>query len=335
MATSTTALSSNEIAGMRLRRPVRDLGEQDARLSGIWSPGFSEQEISLHVHELFLTDPEAYLKFCPVNQASIEHWRGLIQTALDGYQASTILDIGSGGGVSVFPAVALFPAAQVVATDLALPLLSELRNLARRDRIGSLHILQMNAEDMVIADAQADLVMGANILHHAYSLETMFAEIRRVLRPGGKAVFWEAFENGAQLLSALFDTWLEMSPHQSEPLSPQMINSLESYLRDIERRVGRNKSAQFLADADDKWIFTAGHLRDLAKTADFTGCALRNIYGSHDVIRVLGDHELRRKGHSYEELPAWAQTKLLAAQARCSADFLAENPFCCSIVLTA
>ena len=86
---------------------------------------------------------------------------------------------------------------------------------------------------------------------------------------------------------------------------------------------------------DDKWIFTYSQLRDLAANAGFSSCDPRNIYGPQNVVRTLADHELRRKGHAWEELPEWARQKLLQTEARFSPDCLNENPFCCAIVLTA
>jgi ubiquinone/menaquinone biosynthesis C-methylase UbiE len=47
-----------------------------------------------------------------------------------------------------------------------------------------------NAEDMSLPDASFDLVFGSGILHHLV-LEKALSEICRVLRPGGKAIFFE------------------------------------------------------------------------------------------------------------------------------------------------
>ncbi len=47
-----------------------------------------------------------------------------------------------------------------------------------------------NAEAMDFADASFDLVYGSGIIHHL-DLEKSFSEISRVLRPGGRALFWE------------------------------------------------------------------------------------------------------------------------------------------------
>jgi SAM-dependent methyltransferase len=48
----------------------------------------------------------------------------------------------------------------------------------------------MNAEGLAVADNAFDLVCGTGILHHL-DLETALAEIARVLRPNGRAIFIE------------------------------------------------------------------------------------------------------------------------------------------------
>ena len=48
----------------------------------------------------------------------------------------------------------------------------------------------MNAEAMSFQDASFDVVYGAGILHHL-DLARASADIARVLRPGGRALFWE------------------------------------------------------------------------------------------------------------------------------------------------
>jgi SAM-dependent methyltransferase len=50
--------------------------------------------------------------------------------------------------------------------------------------------LRMDAENLDFADSAFDLVFGRGIIHHL-DLERSFASISRVLRPGGRAIFWE------------------------------------------------------------------------------------------------------------------------------------------------
>ena len=49
---------------------------------------------------------------------------------------------------------------------------------------------EMNAEALVLPDDSFDLVCGTGIIHHL-ELHTAFAEVARVLKPSGRAVFYE------------------------------------------------------------------------------------------------------------------------------------------------
>jgi ubiquinone/menaquinone biosynthesis C-methylase UbiE len=324
------------LGGLRLRRDVQDLGMIDARLEGILSPGYSECEIGNHIHGVFLEHADQYLSFCPINRTLIDHWKELIRTAIGAEAAidgRRIIDIGSGGGTTVFPMLELLPRSQIFATDLSLPLLAQMRNLARRDGYDRLAILQMNAEDMVFADQQADIVMGAHVLHHALSLGQVFREIRRVLRPNGMAVFWEPFEDGAQILANLFDLWMEMDRYQAEHISSGLIQAMLAFSGDLDRRKGRIKPPEVLVTLDDKWYFTKQFIKDLAAEAGFARCEIHNIYGSYNVVWNMADHELRRWGYGVQVVPQWARDKLLAVQARMSDDYLNAHSFSASIVM--
>ncbi len=326
-----------QLRDLQLRREIRDLGTVDPHLEGILSPGYCDSEVSNHIHEEFLAKADQFLTFCPIDRPLIEHWKGLIRAAIGSYLADgplTMLDIGSGGGTSVFPMLELLPNARVFAMDLSLPLLAQLRNRAQRDGLADrLTVMQMNAEDVVFSDGQADIIMGANILHHAVSPEQILAEIRRVLKPSGVAVFWELFEGGAQFLAGLFDIWLEMNKHCSESLPPGMENAMLTFIADLDRRKGRTKPAEVLATLDSKWYFTRPFLEDVAGEAGFSRCEIRNVYGAHNVVWQMADHELRRWGFGLDGAPLWAREKLLAIQGRFSDDYLDENPFSCSIVM--
>ncbi len=331
------ATPSPAIGQVRLVREVHDLGDIDPRLQGILSPGYSDSEVRRHIHDLFLAKAEQFAAFCPIDRPLIEHWKDLIRAAIGPYLSKdleTVLDIGSGGGTSVFPMLELLPNARVFASDLSLPLLAQLRNYARREGCGErLTVMQMNAEEIVLADAQADVVMGANVLHHAVSLEATLREIRRVLKPGGVAVFWEPFEAGAQINAGIFEILLEGDKARREKLPAGMTEAMRSFIADVQRRRGRSKPKEVLLALDDKWYFSERWLRDLAGSAGFASCSIKSCYGTHNVVWLMLKHELARAGFDADQLPRWAREKVLEVQDRYSDDWLANNIYEAAIVL--
>jgi SAM-dependent methyltransferase len=217
---------------------------------------------------------------------------------------------------------------------LSLPLLAQLRNRARADKLSDrLTVMQMNAEDMVFADGQADIITGANILHHAVSPQRVLAEIRRVLRASGAAVFWEGFEGGAQIIAAIFDVLIEANEVRREKLPEGMPHAMRSFIADLVRRRGRSKPLEVLHSLDDKWYFTRSWISDLASAAGFSRYRIVSCYHTHNVVWVMVRHELLRFGYSADLLPGWAQEKILSIQDRYSEDWLSENLFEAAIVL--
>lgn len=100
-----------------------------------------------------------------------------------------ILDLGSGAGVaSTYFAL---QQASVVPVDISFGMLSRAQLLARRYCVeGRVHPCRAVAEFLPFRGGSFDAVYGYGILHHADLLLTL-REVRRVLRPAGKAVFIE------------------------------------------------------------------------------------------------------------------------------------------------
>jgi SAM-dependent methyltransferase len=98
-----------------------------------------------------------------------------------------VLDYGCGHGMA---AVVLARAgAAVSAFDLSGGYVSEARARARANDV-ALHLVQADGQRLPFADGTFDRVWGCAILHHL-DLPRAGRELRRVLRPGGLAVFCE------------------------------------------------------------------------------------------------------------------------------------------------
>jgi ubiquinone/menaquinone biosynthesis C-methylase UbiE len=59
-------------------------------------------------------------------------------------------------------------------------------------------IYQMNLEDLQFDDSSFDLVTLSNSLHHLENVQAVFAELLRVLKPGGLLMINEMYKDGEQ-----------------------------------------------------------------------------------------------------------------------------------------
>jgi SAM-dependent methyltransferase len=97
------------------------------------------------------------------------------------------LDYGCGHGMAAV--VMARRGARVTAFDLSAGYVAEARDRAAANG-ARVHFLQADAERLPFADASFDRVWGNAVLHHL-DLPVAARELRRVLRPGGVAVFCE------------------------------------------------------------------------------------------------------------------------------------------------
>lgn len=80
--------------------------------------------------------------------------------------------------------------ARVLGIDISEQAIERARSSTPQRSDGRLRFLREDAESLSFPDASFDLVCGTGILHHL-DLARAIAEVRRVLRPGGKAIFYE------------------------------------------------------------------------------------------------------------------------------------------------
>ena len=102
---------------------------------------------------------------------------------LDGRAPARILDVGAGPGPSVAALRARFARSEIIALDLALPMLQLARK--RGGWLRPARALCADARALPLADASIDVLLSNLCLQWVEDLPAVFAEFRRVLRPGG------------------------------------------------------------------------------------------------------------------------------------------------------
>lgn len=99
-----------------------------------------------------------------------------------------VLDVGSGSGTDTLIAARLVgPQGKVLALDMTAAMLDKLRRNIALAGAGNVEPLEGNAESIPLPDASVDVVTSNGVLNLIPDKPKTFAEIFRVLRPGGRA----------------------------------------------------------------------------------------------------------------------------------------------------
>jgi SAM-dependent methyltransferase len=128
--------------------------------------------------------------------AYARHWHGplagvqgeLLTLAAPAH-GEAVLDVACGAGVvSVAAANAVGPAGRVLGVDLAEAMVQAARQRAQSLGLGQVSFERMDAEQLALPDAGFDVALCALGLMYVPDPEAALRELRRVLRPGGRAV---------------------------------------------------------------------------------------------------------------------------------------------------
>lgn len=99
----------------------------------------------------------------------------------------TVLDIGSGAGIDCFIASQkVGPAGKVIGLDMTPAMLETARRNARKGDYTNVEFRQGEAESMPVDDGSVDWVISNCVINLSPAKEKVFAEINRVLKPGGR-----------------------------------------------------------------------------------------------------------------------------------------------------
>jgi SAM-dependent methyltransferase len=111
------------------------------------------------------------------------------------------IDVGCGGGHVSYRLAA--HAGSVVAYDLTEAMLDAVAAEASARGLSNIVVWQGAAERLPFADATFDMVASRFSAHHWRDLDTGLREARRVLAPGGRALFIDSVSPGAPLLDTV------------------------------------------------------------------------------------------------------------------------------------
>jgi SAM-dependent methyltransferase len=217
----------------------------------------------------------------------------------------SVLDIGSGGGSSVFAAAKLLANAEIVASDISPQLLTKITTFVEKqdDLKTRIAAVCFDLHNQVFKNSQFDIILGMAILHHLVSPLDALKNVVKSLKDEGKIILVEPLEGGHLALLTLYDQILcTLKLLKSED---SRLSSLIKALRlDYQARMGVPNIQAWTPHLDDKWVFGEAYLQDLCRELDLTSI---QIYPAQPRTEFLFEESFRSllsdSGNSNLQIP--------------------------------
>ena len=142
-----------------------------------------------HIHDLEISDhpPGTPGFFADLDQYHFEKLHHLLELIhFDEWKGKDVLDVGCGAGVEVVRFARA--GARVTGVDIAESAIALARQNVQQQGL-SARLEVADGEHLPFADASFDLVFAHGVVQYTGDDQAMVAEVHRVLRPGGLAVF--------------------------------------------------------------------------------------------------------------------------------------------------
>jgi arsenite methyltransferase len=186
-------------------------------------------------------------------------------TALsDVREGDTVLDLGSGAGLDLLLAARkVGPAGRVIGVDMTDEMIERARRNVARAGAGNVEVRKGLIEDLPVESSSVDWVISNCVINLSPDKPRVFAEIARVLRPGGRMLVSDLVAEGLPAWvrenSALHASCIGGATSQDEYLAGLRASGLV----DVEARSSHAYDAEQLSELI---------LSDLPEGARATGC---------------------------------------------------------------
>lgn len=196
-----------------------------------------------------------------------------------------VVDLGCGTGAALQSLQTHYPAAKIIALDLAEAMLHQARShFASMDNASAFSPIQADAERLPFADQSLDVVYSNLVVQWCGSIPNLVKEIARVLKPGGQLIF---------------STLLERSLHELKSAWKQV---------DTNVHVNHFHSAQEWRNALDQYFVLDSFANDLhiewfdelkALTRSIKGIGAKNLNAGRPV-GLSGRQRIQAFAQAYE-----------------------------------
>lgn len=191
-----------------------------------------------------------------------------------------VLEIGSGTGQLTWGLARKLPFKTVNACDISSKFLDGVRsNLLNQPGDSHVNYYACDANNLPFKKNSFDLVVGHSVLHHFIDYDKTIRQAFDLLRPGGKAMFYEPVLQGKAIIAFFADLMLRIEKRVAKPtLTPEDIGKIERMNRHILKAKWIGNDRERLMKIEDKYVFDISGMRKLAKEIGYRGYAYSNFY---------------------------------------------------------
>jgi ubiquinone/menaquinone biosynthesis C-methylase UbiE/DNA-binding transcriptional ArsR family regulator len=137
-------------------------------------------------------------------------WKALSEMLMRLLPPLVIADVGAGEGT--LSLMLAQRAKRVIAVDSSEKMVEHGRDLVERNGLKNVEYRMGDMEELPIGDAEVDMVLMHQALHHALHPDQALGEAYRVLRPGGRLVMLDLLKHDFEAARDLYaDVWLGFS----------------------------------------------------------------------------------------------------------------------------
>jgi arsenite methyltransferase len=192
-------------------------------------------------------------------------------TFLNPTAGETLLDLGSGAGLDAFLAAPLVgPTGRVIGVDMTPSMIAKARaNAARMDLLW-VEFREGRLEALPVEDASVDAVTSNCVINLVPDKETVFKEVARVLRPGGRLVVSDIILDAPLPESVAKDVYAYVGCISGAALRADYFSLVE--------RAGLGK-AEILRDVDYLATLCKSAPEEVARFEERTGVSPQDLLG--------------------------------------------------------
>jgi arsenite methyltransferase len=222
-------------------------------------------------------------------QRDILRRRALVHEALGAGAGDRVLDAGCGPGFYVAETLErVGPEGSVVGVDLSEPMLA--LSAKRCEGHSNVEFHQGEVTALPVGDADFDRALSVQVLEYVADIPAALAELRRVLRPGGRVLIWDV-------------DWATVSWHSEDPARMErFLTAWDEHLSDPS--LPRTLSAR-LREAGFEDVRMEGHsfATDDVDAESYAGALvplMAGFVGTDEATAWMDEQrELQAKGKSY------------------------------------